>query len=243
MEPIDHLKNEAEQVRLSAESSLRMRERLVAHARAHPALVRSPYQRFIYRVRMPLTALSLMLLIGAGGATSYAALDSLPGDPLYLMKVSVIEPMQAALAFSPQQKALLQVKVAETRASEEVQLAAKNKLTPEQGVALKEDFDHSLGAARETLTTLSKKNPGAAKKLEASLKSALDEHESALNTFAISSSTATSTAIEARAFADHIRNRARLFKDNEEEATSTPEDLSRDGSRGEDAVTSSPERY
>lgn len=242
MEPIDHLKNEAEQVRLSAEASARMRERIAAHARAHPVLVRSPYQRFMHSARMPLTALSLMLLVGVGGATSYAALGSLPGDPLYAVKVGVIEPMQAVLTFSPQGKALLQVKVAETRASEEVQLAAKNKLTPEQGVALKEDFDHSLGAARDTLKTLSKDNPSAAKELEAVLRNSLDEHESALNRFAISSSTATSTAVEARAFADHIRNKARLFKDNEEEATSTLENSSQDGSKSEDDATSSSDR-
>jgi predicted phage-related endonuclease len=149
--------------------------------------------------------------------------------------------MQAALAFSPQTKAMLKVRLAETRASEEVQLAAKNKLTPEQGAALKQDFDHSFGAARETLKMLSIENPGAAKELEAVLKNSLDEHESALNRFAISSSTATSTAKEARAFADHIRNKARWFKDHEEEATSTPEDSSLDESKGEDDATSSSE--
>lgn len=245
MEPIEQLTNEAQQIRLGAEASSRMRDRILAHMRSHPAPIRSPYQRFVHLFHLPLAALMLVLLVGAGGATSYAALGSLPGDALYPIKVGVIEPVETALAFSPQAKAALQVSLAERRVSEEVKLAAKNKLTPEQGVMLKDTFDQSLGSAKATIATLSAQDPETAAKLKKKLADDLDAHEAALTGFAVSSTTATTTAVEARAFAEHIKKRVHLLDDLE--ATSTPEDAAahapshKDESDHGDEASSTPE--
>lgn len=202
--PIEQLITSAKNIRFPAGVSERIRERLVAHMYEHPMSVRSPYQHFF--VRSPLMAvLTLLLLVGLGGATTYAAADALPGDPLYPVKVGMIEPVRGLLALSPEAKAVVNVSIAETRASEVVQLAAKNKLTPENGISFKEDFDHSLRAARTTLKKLSEENPDAADKLEKSLTASLDEHETALNSFAATAST-TNTG-EAQTLADHIKNK------------------------------------
>lgn len=210
MDPIEQLKNSAQEVRLEAEASDRIRARLVAHMVAHPVATQSPYQRFFIRspfmslVRKPVAALAVVLLIGLGGATTFAT-GALPGDVLYPVKVSVIEPMQGFLAVSPEAKAEWKVSVAETRVSEVVQLAVQDKLTPEQGVSIQEGFDQSLGTARDTIDTLSKENPDAATKLEESFTTALDTHEAALNTIASTSSSTNAT--EAHSFANHIKNK------------------------------------
>src|SRR6185369_12191975 len=122
--------------------------------------------------------------VGVGGVTSYAAAGALPGDAFYPIKVSVIEPMTGALAISPEAKAAWHVSLAETRVREVEELAAQDKLTPEQGEKGQEVFDQSYGVARATLDKLAVENPEAAAKLDASLSTSIDEHETALTTIA-----------------------------------------------------------
>lgn len=211
--PIDQFVESARKVRLSDEVSARIRERLIAHMRAHPIAVRgvpSPYQRFFgilspftSSLRTPAVTLALILLATLGSTTAFAAARALPGDPLYPLKVNVIEPAQGLLAVSPEAKVEWQVSLTETRVNEVEQLAAKEKLTPEERIKSQESFDRSLRAAQATIQKLSRKNPETAEKIETSLTVSLNKHEDNLHQFGVAAS--STNAAEAHAFADHIR--------------------------------------
>jgi hypothetical protein len=208
MDPIEQLKG-AQDIRFDSGASSRIRERLVAHMREHPITVASPYQPFSLRspffshLRMP--AMALVLIVCVGSATTFAAAGALPGDPLYGVKVSVIEPARVLLATTQKEKAALNVSIALTRVNEAERLAVKDKLTDAQGTEAQKGFDKSLGDAKATLAVLSEKDPEAAASLESSLDISLDAHEAVLTTL---SSVATTSATGARALAVHVKERA-----------------------------------
>jgi len=212
MEPIKHITDSAQDIRLSSEASSRIRARLLAHMRENPVqAVHSPYQRLFIRspfmalLRKPVAVLMVLVLVSLGGASTYAAAGALPGEPLYAMKVNVIEPVKGVLAITREAKAEFNASIALTRVKEVEELAAKEQLTPEQGIKSQNGFDHSLGKARATIEKLSEDNPKAAAKLEEALTASLDAHEVALTAFG---GIATSTnATEARTFANHIKNK------------------------------------
>lgn len=211
---INQFNKSAREVRLSTEGVKRMREHLIAHMREHPIpnrLVQSPYQRFVgvfspfaSSLRTPVLMAVLLLLVAVGGATTYATEGALPGDPLYSLKVSVLEPIRGLLAISPEEKAVWHASLVETRVSEVEQLAAKEKLTPEEGSKSQKRFDQSLQTARATLEKLSKENPEAAAKIEASFTASLDERQHTLDTIELMMPSINAT--EAHEFARHIRD-------------------------------------
>jgi hypothetical protein len=208
MDPIEHLKD-AQDIRFDSGASSRIRERLVAHMRANPIQTLSPYQRFFMHspymshLRMPAMALALLLVIGVGGATSYAAAGALPGDPLYPVKVSIIEPARVLLATTPEEKAAVNVSIALTRAHEAEQLAVKGKLDA-QDTDVQKGFDTSLGKAKATLAVLSEKDPAAAASLESSLDISLDAHEAVIDTLS-----AAKAATGARELAFHVKEKGK----------------------------------
>lgn len=214
MEPIKHITDSAQDIRLSGEASSRIRARLLTHMRENPVqpmLVHSPYQRLFIRspfmalLRKPVAVLMVLVLVSLGGASTYAAAGALPGEPLYAVKVKVLEPVKGFLAITSEAKAELNASLAVTRVKEVEALAAKEQLTPEQGIQSQNGFDHSLGKARATIEKLSQDNPKAAAKLEEALTASLDAHEVTLTAFG---GVATSTnATEARTFANHIKNK------------------------------------
>lgn len=223
-DPINQFKDSAHDVRLSKEAYARMRERLVAHMSISPAIVHSPYARFFgalspfaANLRKPVAALVLVTVIAVGGATTYAAEGSLPGDPLYPLKVKVIEPAQGLLAVTPEAKAAWHASVAATRLSEAAQLAAREKLTPEESAKSEERFSHSLQAARDSIDTLSQDNPQAAAKITAELTASLDEHQTALGAL----SSTSPNAEEAHALAGHVRKEIDSILSEDGSASST----------------------
>lgn len=217
MDLIDHLKDSAQGIRLSREASERMRARLTLHMREHPIAaqpVDSPYHRFSIRspflswLRRPVAALMFILLVGFGGASTYAAAGALPGEPLYAVKLKVIEPVKGLLAITPEAKAEMKASIAVTRVKEVEALAVKNTFTPEKGVNVKEGFDTSFGEARARIQMLKNENPAAAQKLEESLVASLDDREAALRSFATTTATTSSaTAEEVSSFVKHMKNR------------------------------------
>ena len=218
--PIDQLVESARNVRLTSEASARIRERLIVHMHANPAVAKplqSPYQSFFNilspltsTLRMPAMALALILVVTLGGATAFAAAGTLPGDTLYPVKVNVIEPVQGLFSLSPEAKAEWQVSLAETRVEEVVRLADKEQLTSEEGAQGQARFDRSLKKARETIKRLSQDDPEVATRIETLLTTSLRRHEDDLHEIgALSSST---NAREAHSFAEHVRVETSLIQ-------------------------------
>lgn len=72
--------------------------------------------------------LILALVLGAGGGTSFAAEQALPGDLLYTVKVDINEKVAAVFSFNAEAKAQLEARLAERRLEEASKLALENKL-------------------------------------------------------------------------------------------------------------------
>lgn len=218
MDPIEHLKD-TRHIRFESGVKERIRAELLAHMEAHPLPLSSPYHAAAIRspftalLRKPAMVLVLVLLVGVGGATTFAAAGSaLPGSPLYPVKVSIIEPARVLLAATPEDKAAVNVSIALTRVHEAEQLAVKDKLTSADSAEIQKGFEHSLGNAKATLVELAKQSPDAAASLEASLAVSLDAHEDVLATL---SNVATTSAAETRTLAVYVKERARGNEDDE----------------------------
>jgi hypothetical protein len=165
----NHLNNEAHSIRMTDEEKRAMRMRLMealGTTSAAPASLRpSPYA-FMFAPRS-LAVLGLAVLLVVSTGTAYAAEGSLPGAPLYSVKVQVIEPLTVALAHSPAAKAQVHADLAVRRVEEAQTLAAEGTLTPqvaqeistnynahaEAALALAHDADASAGIATSTVPT------------------------------------------------------------------------------------------
>lgn len=209
--PTDQLIQNANDIRLSGEAKERIRAGLIVHMRAHPP-IQSPYQRFFSmlspyasKLRMPVTALSFILVITLGSASTFAA-DALPGDLFYPFKVSVIEPVKGLLAVTPEAQTEFRISLIETRIHEVERLAMKEELTPEENVKSQVRFDDSLQESERTIANLSLKNPEAAAKIEVSLEESLNKRADDLNQI-VGVTASSSIAFEVHSFANHIQSK------------------------------------
>ena len=193
-QPIPHLSDEAR---------TRIRTQLVAHMEAHPIVATpSPYVRFLNTIspltssalRVPVLALVAILVVALGGATTYAAEGTLPGDTLYPLKVGVIEPARGLLAISTEAKTEWNISLAETRLEEAEQLREQNRLTPADDAQIQARFDYSLSEAHKGIATLAHYRPEAAARVDASLAVSLGAHSALLDSL---ESSATSTEVRA----------------------------------------------
>lgn len=231
-DPINEFKRSAQDVRLSWAAFERMRAELVAHMSAHPAAVPSPYAR-LFALKRPVAALVLIALVGIGGATTYAAHGSLPGDPLYPLKVKVIEPVQGLLAVTPEAKAAFQASIANERLAEAAQLAAKEKLTPEQSASSEQDFNASFRAAQAAVHALAAHDPEAAAHIEDSLTESIKNHQQTLDAAGLSASTTNAKA--AHQFSVHVK--AEIDSEDEASASTTEQESSEAHGKGKVDVT------
>ena len=143
--------NHFKKIRLNAEERTKIRVSLIDYLDKNP--VRSPdtnrhvWQRsrifslFLTRkgaLNMP--ALIIALIITLSGGISAGANNSLPGDLLYPVKVSINERVKAAVAVSSESEADLALKLMDERLQETEQLATKSDLKAELVAQVDERF-------------------------------------------------------------------------------------------------------
>jgi hypothetical protein len=133
-----HKLNALKHVRLSSVQKDAMRSTLISYADMHEVqsnapelsgLKASPYTAFFFSRAFISAALIIVLIVSSGVGVTYAAGNSLPGQPLYAIKVNVAEPIQGALITSATGKADWQNELAERRLAEATTLAADNNLS------------------------------------------------------------------------------------------------------------------
>ncbi len=103
-----------------------------------------------------LVAMSLVIVLVAGAGTTYAAENSLPGDPLYGIKVNVAEPVERVLTASGETQAQWDVTLANRRLEEAEKLAATGALTATNVQIVQTqlaDVTQNLNASVATATT------------------------------------------------------------------------------------------
>ncbi|MDR3548674.1 MAG: hypothetical protein P4M11_10500 [Candidatus Pacebacteria bacterium] len=153
---IQALRKAPEILRLDNDEAQVMRERLIAYAdlheasagaakpRQHSGLTLSPWRftsAVFYSRAFVAGILILVLVVGTGAGITYAAGNSLPGQPLYPIKVNVAEPIEGAVIATTKGTAAAatwQNTLAERRLTEATTLAAQNKLATSTQVYLED---------------------------------------------------------------------------------------------------------
>ena len=139
---LKHLQKNTEHIRLSDAEKGAMRARMheAMGVSVQPRATKSPYTHWFFMSRS--FAFAIVLVVLAGGGTTFAAEGSLPGDLLYPLKVNITERVETALALSPKAKVVVNTKLAQRRIAEVQVLAARGVLDTDTTVQAKEDFDY-----------------------------------------------------------------------------------------------------
>lgn len=131
-----------ERLTLGETSKARMREALLTYADLNQATTQPSYTSFsLFTGRFALySSFIAVLLVGSGGI-SLASETSVPGNPLYSIKVHVNEPVLSTLAFSESSKARVAGKIASRRLEEITVLAQRDSLDDATQVSLETAFE------------------------------------------------------------------------------------------------------
>lgn len=136
------------------------------------------FQSLLFKPIKIMPAILLIVLLGLGGGTSYAAEGSLPGDVLYPVKVSINEPVRAGLAFSTEAKAKVETDLAVRRLEEAESLVVGGKLDAKTEADLAARFEAFADKAEEHAAKLAEQSDGhAAVEAGEGLEVALRVHE------------------------------------------------------------------
>lgn len=138
-------------------------------------------QWFSYLQRpVGITVATLLIIILSSGGVAYAAEGSLPGSVLYPVKINVLEPLQVAVAPSPEAKALLQMTFAEQRITEAATLARSGKLSTTTEAELAANFTKNAQGAAGATAQERMHNPTTADLLATGFAARLAAYESVL---------------------------------------------------------------
>lgn len=167
------LKKAAQGIRMSKAEKNAMRLYVLRAIQKTP----SPYFFYSFQFFMSrAVATTLVLALLVGGGTVYAAEGTLPGDVLYVVKISINETAEEMLAFSPAAKASVSVEFASRRIEEAEALAVQGKLTADLSATLEERFAAHAERADLLASELEEDDPESAAEVRAQLRSSLSAH-------------------------------------------------------------------
>lgn len=139
-----------------------------------------PMGSFLKQRAMPIVAIMLAVML-AGGGVSFAAEQSLPGDALYPVKVSVNEEVREAFTLRQEAKAEWQIRRAERRLEEAEQLSVDGKLDAETRERIEVNFEKHIVRIRERVKMFEEKNDlRSATDVSARFETALQAHADVL---------------------------------------------------------------
>ena len=146
--------NDAATIALSAEEKAMGRGSLIASMRLQAD--REPTSAWwtvisVPLLRMPALALSALIIVLGSGALAYASESAIPGDPLYALKVDVLEPFREKMIRTPQKQAVWQIRKVERRLREAQQLAGRGKLTTQNRAELERRISLQVVTLQDTL--------------------------------------------------------------------------------------------
>ena len=223
-------KEDIDSLTLSVEERGEMRANLLAHMHANPfGPMPSPYWSLLSPLRGRLQhvayACAIVLMLGTG--TTFAAEAALPGDVLYGVKVTVVEPLHSALLRTPEEKAMFAVELADRRLAD-AEIAASEK-------AADSDTGHRATLAAEhaeaVIAELSASNPEAAEAARALLTATLDAHRTTVASLAAAGED-TNTALFKETVARTSVNAASALTIEE-----NSEEMARGKQEGEETMT------
>ncbi len=172
------------EVTLEPEKAHQMRAVLSAYADLHSVPVRSG--RYLsplsFSPRMWGVLVTVFILLVSGTGVSFASQNALPGQPLYLVKTKVAEPIQGALAVTPLAQAKWQSELADRRLSEASELAAQNQLNATTTTYIQTQVDQNVAQANAAATKVADAGDAdAALSVRATLSASLAAHADVLS--------------------------------------------------------------
>ncbi len=179
---------ELKSIRLSETEKRDMRDRLISYADMHQVPARpipSPFMSPFMAWRLSGLVAAVVVLMAGGIGVSYAAEDSLPGQPFYTVKVAVIEPIQGALIPTTEGKASWENVLAERRLSEASTLAAQNNLTASTSAYIEQQLAlHTTKSEQAADTLAARGNSAGALAVRSDLEARLSAHAMLIATLA-----------------------------------------------------------
>ncbi len=170
---------------LRSQEKAAFREHLIAFMDEHPLDVveRVPLNvrvaemlTSLTRSLIPQTAAAFGIVLITGGSIAWAAEDTLPGDVLYSVKTGILEPMRAAMANTPADKAEKMAECARKRLLEAEKLLSGNRLTVENWQEIQTNMTANLDRADTLIVRIAETDPETAASLSADLNMMLDTY-------------------------------------------------------------------
>ncbi len=157
---ISVFKNKYNRISFSPEQKAHGRSTLEAYVREHP-VKSNPWNAFFsgsmshfFGLRYISFAAMLLVVMLASGGTAYASRQSLPGDLLYPIKVSITEPLETALAVTAEAKIEAELRHSENRLQEADALANEGELNPELYDRLRSRFQAQAERVQDRMQKL-----------------------------------------------------------------------------------------
>lgn len=182
MEDLEKIKEFTDKVHLSDSEKTDLRLNILRAVRTETEsrliLQRSSiFRSFNYKSMAFAIYLSLILSIGLGGAASFVAEGSLPGDALYPIKTSVNEKVKEVLAFSTEAKAEVEAEISERRLTEAAELAANDRFDDNARAKVEVNFERHAEKVKSRIEELRNKGKGkTATELSAKFENSLEVH-------------------------------------------------------------------
>lgn len=202
---MNNLKKEAYKIRMTPDEKAAMKAQIFGVPSPHTPRP-SPYFIFNFQFITKAVALCLVVILVGGGGVAYAAQGSLPGNPLYAVKVDVTEPIQTALAVTPEAQADVHVELAQRRVEEAEALAVQGRLDATTTQQLEQNFNDQTASANDLAVEVGQSDPAAAVEIEAKIASSLSVHGVILAT--LGAQQGDGTATDSSAFAARVLARA-----------------------------------
>ncbi|MBM3271757.1 hypothetical protein FJY94_00500 [Candidatus Kaiserbacteria bacterium] len=118
-----------------------------------------------------------LVLIAAICFAFFFAEQALPGNPLYILKVNVNEPVRSLTGITAESRIGYDIEFALRRLHEAERLAAHDALTAGAATTLETRFAHSAGKARRAIDAMMQLNAVRAAELNMQLAAGLSAHE------------------------------------------------------------------
>ena len=180
---------------LSKDEKGQIRSRLLAFIGTHPVregfTIRHLWQRssiFSSLKNLKLMPIIIAIFILLGGSVSASAENSLPGDFLYPVKISVNEKVISAFKLSSDAKANWEVRIAERRLEEAEHIAigtdanVSGDMRSEAIAKIRENFEKQESRIQDRIAKLEAEgNTQAAVSLSSKLEASLETHATILN--------------------------------------------------------------
>lgn len=211
-------------------------------ARHHRGKNIAPLYTFFVNVkhnRMAPIALGLIMALSLGGSVTLAAEQSLPGDTLYPVKVSVNEEIRGAFTFSDEARADFEAKRAERRLEEASRLSKEGRLNAQTRVDLETRLSGHIRDVDARVAKLKARGRDSnSSTVEARLESSLNTYAYTLSDVDTDVSVATSSKLETRTLVKTIKEKVLRAQERRQRAS----DDTRASNGNEENSSSSPEQ-